>query len=207
MSAGAVASFPNGSLDLSTPDTTVGFISRTLVNTTSGSDSRGIDLYTRNVKDQGVGARWNLAGEMDQFMQITMDCRKKKDAPSGNIARPVDIGAKALSLMSGYRGSFPANRCIGKDSASAQIKMLPAQAVSVNGNTVTIGSITRELSANLVKEHVTIDMAVVNPSNHFVYMAEYTDGGAITVQYSAAKGIETITSSKGAASITCLPAD
>lgn len=207
ISADAVASFPNASLDLSTPDTGVGYVSRTLVNTSSGSDARGIGLYTRNAKDQGAGGKWSLAGEMEQFMLTTTECTKKQGVPPGTIARPVDIGAKAASLMSGYRGSFAANRCIGKSSASGKMTLLPAQAVSVNGNTVTIGSIARELNANLVKEHVTIDMAVANPTNHFTYTADYTDGGTIMLQYSAAKGIEMLTSSKGAASITCMPSD
>lgn len=205
ISASAVASFSNASLDLSTPDTGVGYVSRTLVNTTSGSDARGIGLYTRNASDQGAGGRWNLAGEMEQFMLVTTACMRKQGAPSGNITGPVDIGAKAASLMSGYKGSFPANRCIGNDSASGKMTLLPAQAISVNGKTETIGSIARELNANLVKEHVTIDMAVVNPTNHFAYLADYTDGGKIMVQYSAAKGIEMISSSKGAVSITCMP--
>ena len=207
LSADAVASFSNASLDLSTPDTTVGYVSRTLVNTSSGSDSRGIGLYTRNAKDQGAGGKWNLAGEMQQFMLTTAECTKQQGVPSGTIAGPVDIGAKAASLMTGYKGSFPANRCIGKDGATGKMTLLPAQKVSVNGNTVTIGSIARELNTNLIKEHVTIDMAAVNPSNHFAYMADYTDGGTIMVQYSAAKGIEMITSSKGSASITCMPAN
>ena len=72
---------------------------------------------------------------------------------------------------------------------------------------MTIGAIARELNANLVTEHVGIDMTVVNQTNHFAYQAEYTDGGTIMLQYSAAKGIEMIASSKGAASITCMPSN
>ena len=207
LSADAVASFPTASLDLSTPDTTVGYVSRTLVNRSPGSDTRGIGLYTLNASNQGAGGTWNAAGEMEQFMLRTVECRKQKDVPSGTIAGPVDIGAKAAALMSGYRGSFPANRCIGKAGANGQTTMLPAQAVSVNGDTVTIGSIARQLNADLVKEHVAIEMAAANPTNHFSYMAEYTDGGTLMVQYSAAKGVEMITSSKAGASISCLPAN
>jgi len=207
LSADAVASFPNASLDLTTPDTTVGYVSRTLVSSSLGSDTRGIGLYTRNARDQGAGGKWTLAGEMEQFMLTTAECTKKQGVPSGNIAGPVDIGAKAASLMSGYKGSFPANRCIGKAGATGKMALLPAQAVSVNGNTVTIGSIARQLNADLAKEHVTIEMAAANPTDHFSYMADYTDGGAIMVQYSAAKGIEMITSSKGGASITCMPSN
>ena len=147
-------------------------------------------------------------GRRDGSVHVNHDgLQEKKGVPSGSFAKPVDIGAKAASLMSGYKGSFPANRCIGQDSANGKITLLPVQAVSVNGNTVTIGSIARELNANLVKEHVTIDMAVVTPADHFTYLADYTDGGKIMVKYNAAKGIEMITSSKGAASITCVPAN
>lgn len=207
LSADAIATFPNGSLDLTTPDTTVGYVSRTLVNTSSGSDSRGVGLYTRNAKDQGAGGKWTLAGEMEQYELSTNACAKKKGVPPGKIAGPVDIGAKAASLMSGYTSSFTANRCIGKDSATGKVTLLPAQPVSVKGNIVTIGAIARELNVNLVKEHVTIDMAASNPTNHFTYMADYTDGGTITVQYSAAQGIEMIASNKGTASITCMPSN
>ena len=191
----AHASFPNGVVDLSGSNVAVGYVSRQLINTSSAGDNRNIGLSASNLTG-GVGGAWSLAGDFQSLMRNSppMSCDCKKDMALTTIPAPVDIAAKVSQLLRGYRGGFPANKCLQLNKVTNKyIDPVGWQPVSINGTTLSVAANDYDLTAGRISEFVAIPAAQsfspVDYEPQFVFDSQLVGGNHLFFSYKSFKGL------------------
>ena len=198
----AVVSFPDGIVDLSGPNVWVN-MSRKLINTNE-FDTRGIN-FSGTAVTGNAGGDWSSSGDFKKMG----GCNKSDRTPASAIPAPVDFAAKVAELLNGYRGGFPASRCVIIKSEKVLAQPVGWQAVAVNGTIVSIAGADHDMTGARISE--ILMMAPANGSEpndydpNFSFSADFVDGGKITIEYKSIKGMQLIAYEKDSAGFFCIP--